>query len=76
MESNQKQQDPIGSQDSLERKYILEYLGEKGFCLRDLLQLSEQEARQLMTEACCYASLKLAEIEIKANFLRKIEYVV
>ena len=65
--------DIIGSKAALEKKYIMEYLGNKGYCLRDLYELSREEARRLMTEACIFASLKLAEVESSAQFVRKIE---
>jgi hypothetical protein len=60
-------------QAALERIYILEYLRGKGYCLRDLEELSREVARRLMTEACFFASLKLAEVESRAQFLRKID---
>lgn len=72
-----KNRDPIfelkGPQAALEKKYILEYLSNKGYRPRDLLKLSREEARRLMTEASSYASLKLAEVESRAQFIRKIE---
>jgi hypothetical protein len=62
-----------GPQAALERKYILEYLSSKGYTPKDLLKLSRNESRRLMTEASSYASLRLAEVESRALFLRKIE---
>lgn len=57
----------------LERKLIAEYLFNKGFEMADLQHLLEEEARQLMKEACSYADLKLAEIESRSRFRKKIQ---
>jgi hypothetical protein len=59
---------------TLEKQYIEEYLQSKGYRREDLRGLPEQEARQLMIEASVYASLKLAYIESKAHFRRKIHW--
>jgi hypothetical protein len=56
-------------------KYIAEYLRQKGFSTQDLNTLPEQEAARLMAEASQYASLKLAELESRARFRRKIQNV-
>ncbi len=58
----------------LERMYIESYLKEKGYQLKDLRKLPKKEARRLMAEACTYASMKLAEVESRAKFVRKIHY--
>jgi hypothetical protein len=63
-----------GPQSALERKYIEEYLTEKGYCLSNLQALPEREARRLMREACRYASLKLAEVESRAQLRKEIHY--
>lgn len=57
----------------LERKLIAEYLFNKGFEMADLQHLPEETARQLMREACSYADLKLAEIESRSRFRKKIQ---
>jgi hypothetical protein len=57
---------------SLERKFINEYLHDRGYDTRKLLALPVTEAKVLMGEACRFASLKLAEIESRAGFTRKI----
>jgi hypothetical protein len=62
-----------GPQSVLERALIAEYLLAKGYLLSDLKYLPEQEAKDLMKAACLYAGLKLAEIEAKAKFRRKIQ---
>ena len=63
-----------GPQSALERKLIEEYLSEKGYHLSDLQALPEREARRLMREACKYASLKLAEVESRAQLRKDIHY--
>lgn len=59
-------------QSAMERKLIVEYLAEKGLTFSDLKKLPEEEAHQIMCEACRYASLKIAEVESKASFRKKI----
>ena len=59
-------------QSVLERRIIKEYLHDKGYRLEELKKLPEEEAKQLMSEACIYASLKLAEIESRAKFREEI----
>ena len=63
---------PKGPQSTLERRFIKEYLHEKGYQLEDLKRLPLEESKQLMTEACRYASLKLAEVESRAQFRKDI----
>ncbi|MBN1146163.1 MAG: hypothetical protein JXA78_02825 [Anaerolineales bacterium] len=58
----------------LEKKLIEEYLAERGYSLKNLHQLPEEKAKQLLKEACSYASLKLAEVEAKSQFREKIHY--
>ena len=59
----------------LELIYIDEYLREKGYAIRELEALPENEAARLMTEASQYASLKLAELESRARLRTKICHV-
>jgi hypothetical protein len=61
-----------GPESALERKLIREYLREKGYSMQDLRKLPREEAKRLMSEACQYAALKLAEVESKAKFRRDI----
>jgi hypothetical protein len=61
-----------GPQSALERKLIVEYLTNKGYSLEQLKSLPKDEAHDLMREACQYASLKIAEVEAKAAFRKKI----
>jgi hypothetical protein len=49
-------------------------LHDKGYRLEDLHGLPKEEAKRLMTEACRYASLKLAEIEAKAKLRKEIHF--
>jgi len=70
--SNVGDQLPKGPQSALERRFIKEYLYEKGYQLEDLKRLPLEESKQLMTEACRYASLKLAEVESRAQFKNEI----
>jgi thymidine phosphorylase len=63
-----------GQQNALERKYIAEYLQGKGYRREDLVQLPREIARQLMREACQYATLKLAEVEAKGHLRKKIHF--
>lgn len=61
------------AQTYLERKLIAEYLADRGFELGKLEKLPEAQAKQLMKEACRYADLKLAEIESRSKFRKKIQ---
>jgi len=58
----------------LEQKYIEEYLQSKGYRRADLSELPQDQAKQLMREACQYAGLKLAEMEAKGRFRKKIHF--
>jgi hypothetical protein len=60
------------AQSPLEREFIAEYLAARGYLLKDLKTLPNKMAYELMAAACQYASLRLAEIESRANFVRKI----
>lgn len=61
-----------GPQSKLEWKYIQEYLQSKGASIETLGKLPKDEQRRLMSEACQYASLKLAEVESRAKFRHDI----
>jgi hypothetical protein len=61
------------TESTLERKLIAEYLLDKGYCWSDLKNLPKKKANNLMKEACRYAALKLAEIEARSKFRRKIQ---
>jgi hypothetical protein len=61
-----------GPQSTLERRLIREYLQDKGYSLEDLRRMPKEEARHLLEDACKYASLKLAEVESRAQFREEI----
>jgi hypothetical protein len=61
-------------QSSLGRELIIEYLRDKGYCFEDLRKLPKEERKKIMKDACMYASLKLAEVEAKAGFRKKIRF--
>ena len=61
-------------QSELEWQLITDYLRGKGYTRQDLKKLPKEQAHRLMTEACRYASLKLAEIEARAQFRQKIHF--
>ena len=65
-----------GPQAILERTLIAEYLFSKGYLISDLKDLPPQEAKSLMTEACRFAVLRLAEIEARDKFQQKIRLPV
>lgn len=60
------------TQSPLEREFIADYLAARGYLLKDLKILPSKLAYELMAAACQYASLRLAEIESRANFVRKL----
>lgn len=57
-----------GPQSALEKNLIAEYLRMKGYEYKDIRTLPKEVAKTLMKEACMYASLKLAEVESRAQF--------
>ena len=61
-----------GPQSAMERRFLEEFLQTRGQTLASLKSLPEEQARRLMTEACNYASLKLAQMESKAHFRETI----
>jgi hypothetical protein len=75
MKQNNNNPNAESPQASLEMKIIDEYLKEKGFSsIKDLCRLPENDAKQLMIEACKFASARLAEIESRAGFQEKIHF--
>ena len=61
-----------GPEAALERALIDDYLKHKGYAFKELCKLPEEEAKQLMIDACRYASLKLAEVESRDTFQKEI----
>ncbi len=56
----------------LERMFFEEYLFNQGHTPQSLRRLPEGEAKQLRTEACTYAALKLTEVRDRAQFVHEI----
>ncbi len=56
----------------LARMFVEQYLRGKGVSLKTICDLPEEEARQVMVEASTYASVRLAEIRDKAEFLQSL----
>jgi hypothetical protein len=61
-----------GPLSELEKLYMGEYLKSKGYRWEDLHNLPPEEMKIIMTEACRYVSLKLAEMESRAHFRQEI----
>jgi hypothetical protein len=61
-----------GPQSLMERMLLEEFLNGKGYALKELHNLPEEQAKALMTEASQYASLKMAQVESSAHFREKI----
>lgn len=56
----------------LEKALIEEYLKEQGYSLEDLKKLPKEAAEKLMKEASQYASLKMEEIEARAQLVKEL----
>ena len=56
----------------LEMMYIEEYLKGKGFSRKTLSMLTPERKKRLMSAACLYASMKLAEVENRAHLVREL----
>jgi hypothetical protein len=61
-----------GPQSTIEKALLEAYLQQRGFHLNEIDSLPEEQARELMTKASQYASLKLAQVESTARFREKI----
>ena len=59
---------------TLERRYITQYLLDKGYTIAEWKRLPTKQAHELMCEACRYAALKLAEVESRAKFRHTIQH--
>ena len=57
----------------LEMMYIADYLKGKNYLMQELAGLSDETAKQLMEEASRYASLKLTEVEMGAEFVDALQ---
>jgi broad-specificity NMP kinase len=60
-------------QAELARSFIEERLRSRGYTLKKICELPEEEARRIMVDASIYASVKLAEVEDKAHFVHSIQ---
>jgi hypothetical protein len=64
-----------GPETHLESMFIEEYLHTKGFLsIKELCNLTESEAKNILVGACRYASLKLAEIESRVRLGDEIHF--
>ena len=57
----------------LEMMYMAEYLRGKNYRMPELASLSDADAKRLMEEASSYASLKLTEVEMGADFVDALQ---
>ena len=62
--------DPLGP---LERALIDEFLAERGHTLLSAGKLPLPERRELLRRAASFATLRLAEIEARAHFVKDLE---
>lgn len=59
----------------LEKHYIETYLRDRGYTFADLDKLPASEAERLLAEASRYASLRLAESEMKSRLVHELHGV-
>jgi len=62
-------EDPLAK---LEKSFIEAFLATKGYSIKDLESLPRQTVKILMTEACMYASSKLAEVETRSRLVHDL----
>jgi hypothetical protein len=75
MEPGRENPNVESPQAPLELMFIDDYLREKGYgSIKELCHLPENQAKQLMIDACKFASARLAEIESRAGFQQKIHF--
>lgn len=68
-----EQAEPMEDRNALlEKALIEEYLHEKGYSLEDIKKLPAEAVKKLMKEASQYASLKMAEVEARAHFIKEL----
>lgn len=73
MSTHEPETEPVADPHArMERAFIEEYLHERGYSLKELQDLPEALAHQLMIEASTYASSKLTEVEARAHFVDKV----
>ncbi|NJM07241.1 hypothetical protein HC891_15180 [Candidatus Gracilibacteria bacterium] len=61
-----------GKQAALERAYLEEYLHSVGHSLATVAQLPVAEAKPLMQAASGFASMRLAEVEARAQLVEEL----
>ena len=66
---NRPIEDPLAQ---LERELMTAYVAGAGQDLHTLLARSDDQARQLLTEASLYASARLTEVESRFHYLRSL----
>jgi hypothetical protein len=57
---------------ALERLLITEYVAAAGLDLATLLSRHDEQATSILTEASRHAAVKLAEVECRCHYLRKL----
>jgi len=73
MTSHEPDQAPIEEPlAQLERELMTEFVSASGHSLHDLLHREDEEARRLLTEASRYAAGKLAEVETRSRYVRRL----
>jgi len=65
----QPRENPEGQ---LEQTLIREFLHARGYDMRALEALPEEDRKRLLTEASTYAAGKLAEVEARAHFVQDV----
>jgi hypothetical protein len=73
LQSKQEWQIAESPESGLEQKLIEKYLADRGYALPDLENLPVEQAKQLMSEACQQAALKLTEIESTEKLWADVE---
>lgn len=63
-------EDPLAA---LERLLIGEYVTAAGLNLAELLQRHDEQATRILAEASRHAGVKLAEVEARSHYLRKLQ---
>lgn len=61
-------------QEKLAHFYVEEYLATQGVSFETLFTLPVERARKLMVEASIYASVKLAELEGRAEMVTSLHH--
>jgi hypothetical protein len=69
-----RRRDPSsGVQGALERAFLDEFLSARGYTFQSIEKLAKPRREALLREAAAYATLKLAEIEARAHFVKDLE---